>query len=230
MNSAPDPSTSKSSRSIPKERWWNALTSPAYWNALDAKSTHTTRRGFAQYYKVAAAYMLIGALVVMFAPLDVLDRNSWLQQACSWIKVSVAPGIAKYEAASTFPQITLLYFSLMIALMPCAIVASLLGFEINAFADHAWRAQPSNWWRFGSFVLFPILLSGCFYLLVLSPIDLEMGADGRHGSHLYLISNFRVALVILAGAAFSAFILLPLISILAAITPVSVFLRNRGQS
>jgi hypothetical protein len=64
---------------------------------------------------------LIGAVVAVFAPTDVLDRHSALRHGTEAI-LQVVPSISSYVANSYFPQVTAFYFCLLNLFGPSLLV------------------------------------------------------------------------------------------------------------
>ena len=104
-----------------KTKWWNAIYSIRYWQGLGeepARNSGQLKAGWRRVGVTYSIYVLTGALLAVLAPADVLQQTPTLHSFCNWVASYVAPGISKYEKVSTFPQVTALYFSSMVAGVP----------------------------------------------------------------------------------------------------------------
>lgn len=97
---------------------------------------------------VIYAPILLGALVALLAPADVLDRISWMKVAIDYLQ-SIYPAMASYVKKSEFPQVAGLYFFIMAMHAPFHIPYVYKEFKARS-ASHRqeWNAGSSGKMRF----------------------------------------------------------------------------------
>lgn len=93
-------------------------------------------------FKRPLAYVpiTIGALIALTAPLDVMDRLVWLQPLSDWLRSVFLP-MNGYIHRSAFPQVTELYFLVMVLHAP----VHFYYFHQALRSDHDMDARKMSW-------------------------------------------------------------------------------------
>jgi len=87
-------------------------------NQMPSKATDSKQRNFYLVHEpVIYVPILLGAMVAWFAPLDVLERVPVLQGLVDAVGRFYLP-LERYVGKSSFPQVTALYFALMVLHAP----------------------------------------------------------------------------------------------------------------
>ncbi len=81
-----------------------------------------------------------GALIALIAPLDVMDRLGWLQPLSDWLRNVFLP-MDGYIRRSDFPQVTEVYFLVMVLHSP----AHFYYFHQALRSEHNMDARKMNW-------------------------------------------------------------------------------------
>ena len=93
-------------------------------------------------FKRPLAYVpiAVAALIALYAPVDVMDRLAWLKPLPEWLRSVFLP-MDGYIRRSAFPQVTELYFLLMVLHSP----VHFYYFRQALRSDHNMDARKLNW-------------------------------------------------------------------------------------
>ena len=171
-------------------------------------------------------YALVGSGIAIFSPERILDESSSVRALGLAVSQSIAPAITKYAHISAIPQVTTVYLTLMILLMPVVVFTAIASMPLVDYANFDWNETQSTNAKNYKYFLGPILLAILAWGLVAGISDFS-AVDGRAHAFRSLMLGSRIGLVVFGGFGMACLSLVALMLALLLVTPITVLLSRK---